>query len=341
MARDQHIRRTLATLLNVTAEVPELGAVGTQVHLPTRRGGLGLHSAIATGPAAHWGSWADALPSLHERMPDFLETFRPAMVRLVVDGASLPPTAALRNLHEVALLLQSEGFSDLPTWSELLNNRTPTVDEDDHTEPGQVRKGWQREATKHRDNHSYATYFSTLGSTDRARLRSCAGPNSARWLSAIPFEKALRFDCPTFRVAVLRRLGLPVEMLADTCEGCGANLDEMGYHRTTCMRSGRVQTRHKPLIQIWRRIFREAGINISQRNTERTLATTHVRRSPDDRRRMDFLCPGVDGIYGGAPLFADVTMVSPLHGNGTPMPRSASEDGAAERRAAGTCRLTD
>ena len=56
---------------------------------------------------------------------------------------------------------------------------------------------------------------------------------------------------------------------------------------------------------------------------------------------MDFLCAGVDGIYGGAPLFADITMVSPLHGNGTPMPRSASEDGAAVRRAAETCRLTD
>ena len=102
-----------------------------------------------------------------------------------------------------------------------------------------------------------------------------------------------------------------------------------------------MQIRHKSLIQIWRRIFREAGINVSQRNTERTLATTHIRRSPNDRRRMDFLCPGVDGIYGGAPLFVDVTMVSPLHGNGIPMPWSATEDGAAVRRAAETCRLTD
>ena len=142
-------------------------------------------------------------------------------------------------------------------------------------------------------------------------------------------------------MAVLRRLGLPAEMLADACEGCGSNLDEMGYHRTTCMRSGRVQTRHKPLIQIWRRVFREAGISIGQRNVERTLGSTHIRRSPEDRRRMDLLCPGVDGIFGGAPLFIDVTMVSPLHGNGSPMPHSATEDGAAVRRAADTCRRND
>ena len=223
----------------------------------------------------------------------------------------------------------------------MLRGLTPAVDSDGQAEPGEVRKGWQREATKYRDNRSFNAFFSTLGTADKARVRSCAGPNSGRWLSAIPFEKALKFECPIFRMAVLRRLGLPVETLADTCEGCGNNLDEMGYHRTTCMRSGRVQTRHKPLIQIWRRIFREAGINISNRNTERTLGSTHIRRSPNDLRRMDFLCPGVDGVFGGAPLFVDVTMVSPLHGNGTPMPHSATEDGTAVRRAAETCRLRD
>ena len=56
---------------------------------------------------------------------------------------------------------------------------------------------------------------------------------------------------------------------------------------------------------------------------------------------MDFVCAGVDGVYGGAPLFVDVTLVSPLHGNGTPMPSSATEDGAAVRRAAELCSRRD
>ena len=63
------------------------------------------------------------------------------------------------------------------------------------------------------------------------------------------------------------------------------------------------------------------------------LRTTHIRRGPDDARRMDLICPGIDGVYNGAPLFIDVTIVSPLRGNGTPMPHSADNDGAAVQRA--------
>ena len=50
-------------------------------------------------------------------------------------------------------------------------------------------------------------------------------------------------------------------------------------------------------------------------------------------RRIDFISSGIDGILGGFPLFADVTIVSPLRGTGRPMPRSSREDGAAVRRA--------
>ena len=32
--------------------------------LPLRKGGLGLRSAVRTGPAAYWDSWADTLPTM-------------------------------------------------------------------------------------------------------------------------------------------------------------------------------------------------------------------------------------------------------------------------------------
>ena len=50
-------------------------------------------------------------------------------------------------------------------------------------------------------------------------------------------------------------------------------------------------------------------------------------------RRMDIITPGIDGVYGGSPLFMDVTIISPIHGTGLPMPRSADHDGAANDRA--------
>ena len=95
-----------------------------------------------------------------------------------------------------------------------------------------------------------------------------------------------------------------------------------------------MQTRHKPLIRVWQRIFREAGVPIPKRNIERCLHTTHIRRNENDMRRVDFISSGIDGVLGGSPLFADVTIVSPLRGTGRPMPRSSREDGAAVRRAA-------
>ena len=91
--------------------------------------------------------------------------------------------------------------------------------------------------------------------------------------------------------------------------------------------------RHKPFIQIWKRVFQEAGIIIPDRNVERILATTHIRRGPNDFRRMDLITPGIDGIFGGVPLFVDVTIVSPLRGTGESMPGSAVRDGAAVQRA--------
>ena len=58
-------------------------------------------------------------------------------------------------------------------------------------------------------------------------------------------------------------------------------------------------------------------------------------------RRMDLLAPGNDGIYGGVPLFMDVTIVSPVHGTGLPMPRSHTQEGAALQRAENRNRTVD
>ena len=157
----------------------------------------------------------------------------------------------------------------------------------------------------------------------------------------MPTEESLRMDDPTFRCAMARRLGLPIAAETDYCEGCGRALDEFGFHRTTCMRSGRVQCRHKFIVQAWRRVFREFGVNIPDRNVARFLRDTHIRRSESDGRRMDLVTPGIPGVMGGIPLFMDATCVSPVHGDGSPMPRAAQEDGAAVADAARKNRESD
>ena len=53
------------------------------------------------------------------------------------------------------------------------------------------------------------------------------------------------------------------------------------------------------------------------------------------------ICSGIDGICGRAPLFMDVTIVSPVHGTGAPMPRSRDHDGAAVDRAEKDCKEKD
>ena len=87
-----------------------------------------------------------------------------------------------------------------------------------------------------------------------------------------------------------------------------------------------MQVRHKPLIHVWRRVFREAGIHIPERNIERVLHTTHIRKGETDMHRMDLIAPGIDGVYGGCPIFMDVTIISPLHGTGIPMPHSRNNN---------------
>ena len=49
----------------------------------------------------------------------------------------------------------------------------------------------------------------------------------------------------------------------------------------------------------------------------------------EDRRRMDLVVQGIPGVFHGKPLFIDATCISPVHGNGSPMPGSADTDRTA------------
>ena len=122
---------------------------------------------------------------------------------------------------------------------------------------------------------------------------------------------------------VCRRLRLPFLAYQYYCEGCGAVLDKHGDHYASCMWTGRVQARAKPLELTWAQVLREAGATV---HVQKLLGQTTLSVDPSDTHRIDALASGLP-LYMGRPLFCDATIRSPLHADGTPYPRADSIDG--------------
>ena len=175
------------------------------------------------------------------------------MAQLATGALVSPNETALQDLLDATRFIQQEGAQDIPSWELLVRGQRAPEEDSVDREPDAGRRGWQRFVNKQRERRIFDTYLQALGPTDQARVRSSGGLNAGRWLMAIPCEADLEMESPLHRGAVLRRLGLPIETTGDVCEGTGCNqvLDDMGYHRTTCMRTGRVQTRHTMLKRIF------------------------------------------------------------------------------------------
>ena len=103
--------------------------------LPMRMGGLGLRCAGRMAPAACWSSWADALPMIHERLPQAAQN--------VVDGleGAQEVGGCIGELRAVSLGLDRQGFVGRPTWTQLKLGAGPPPA--DVSEPGEWAHGWQ------------------------------------------------------------------------------------------------------------------------------------------------------------------------------------------------------
>ena len=111
---------------------------------------------------------------------------------------------------------------------------------------------------------------------------------------------------------------------------CACKLDAPGDHAAACPKSGRLKLRSIPLERIWRRIFREAGARVRD---DVLLADTALPNiDPADGRKIEIVATGLP-IQHGIPVGVDITMVSPLHADGTPFPEAATTPGSAFKRA--------
>ena len=225
---------------------------------------------------------------------------------------------------------------DVPTLNDILMGVRPATVAARQLDPGEFAHGWQYYASATREYHFRRTHiFPNVSEAQCALLRSQSGRNSARALTAVPSDSALTMVPSRFRVMLLRRLRLPFLVASARCEACGAKLDPLGDHYACYMRTGRVQARARPPERAWERILKEAGATTYfQKLIRETSLAEFLRRPLEDGRRIDILATGLP-FYHGRPLLCDVTVRSPVRGNGRAHPAAASRNGVVLGRAEG------
>ena len=118
---------------------------------------------------------------------------------------------------------------------------------------------------------------------------------------------------------------LPLPLVANMCQACGAPVDEWGHHALACTRSGWLKRRATGLELAWVQILNEAGANAHHRPLLRSLAIPGVLDT--DSRQLDIVAGGLP-LYGGKTIVGDATLRSPLSGAGVAHTGAASIDGA-------------
>ena len=99
----------------------------------------------------------------------------------------------------------------------------------------------------------------------------------------------------------------------------------MGDHLASCMRTGGVQRRAKPLERAWQQVFREAGARVVPQAFVRDM---DMGVPAADNRRIDLVARGLP-LFGGVLICGDAAMVSPVHANGEPWHGAVERDGVA------------
>ena len=278
--------------------------------LPGRLGGLGLRSAARTSPAAYWAAWVDSAQVLAEKAPRVHALFlsQAAMER--------PSADCIQALRDAQLTLAEEGCAMMPTWqAAALGAKAPYPDNPD---AGEWRRGWQYHASSAREHHfSERVVLPSSCRSRRAMLLSQAGYGASKWLSTIPSCPGTVLRPLRMQVALRRRLRWPLPIGPRFCNGrsCRKQLDQLGDHWASCMRSGRVRRRARPLEKACARIFREAGARVQENVLLRDLVLPSAR--PTDRRALEVVATGLP-VARGVPLAVDVTTVSVLHSDGRP-----------------------
>ena len=313
---DDSVWECLRQILQIT---PDHDVARVTASLPFSVGGMGLPAASRSREGAHWASWADCLPMVHERHPTVAAT--------MVQGMARDPCPCFEAVRTCVEHLTEAGFEVSP-WTVLRDSTT--VARADSPEPSEPKFGWQHKATRcvHQQFHD-TVYWPELSDPERALMRSQHGPLSSAALTAVPTNRMTRIEAQPFRLLLLRRLRLPLPLTSRTCR-CGRQLDSFGHHRAAYSVAGVLGERGFPLEQAAAQVCREAGARVRTNTFVRDmdLEGVHVL----DGRRLEVVADGLT-LWHGAQLAIDTTLVSPLHRDGTARRTAADRNGAALKQA--------
>ena len=154
-------------------------------------------------------------------------------------------------------------------------------------------------------------------SVDRkAHYRLVSMPNADAFLHAFPDEaQGTKWDPELFRVAVKRRLRMPLFDGHGTCPACGSTMDRYGDHALHCMCGGDRTLRHNHLRNVVHRYAVAAGIPAEKEKIgllPPNLPSEPAEGEPPDRgkrRPADVWLPhGLDGL----PVAIDFAVTSGL-----------------------------
>ena len=286
---DRRIWETLQCILG-GAGLDSSTAIAAQslATLPRRSGGLGLQNATRTAPGAYWAAWADALPVMQQRRPR-----EAAQLTALLEGQVPGRRGCVAAAADAAQALAGEGHQ-CPRWRDLLAGARPERPApEDEPELGEWRHGWQFYACSRR-NHYFREHvlLPSLGSPQRALLRSASGPQAGAWLQTLPTCSGTRMDPALFQIALRRRLRMPLPLVSRTCgqgsgHGCGARVDALGDHTTACLRTGLLARRANPIERAWTRVVFEAGTCVAHKQL---LRYTNIPvASPLYQRQLDLV----------------------------------------------------
>ena len=141
-------------------------------------------------------------------------------------------------------------------------------------------------------------------------------------------KKELRMSSPQFRIALLRRLRMPLPLAPHRCT-CGGVIDALGDHRAACATTGVLAARAPTLERAVAQICREAGARVA---CNVAVADMNVDNALADGRRIEVVANGLQAFHGQQ-LAIDATCISPISRAGAPHPGTRTDPGRAAQHA--------
>ena len=315
LAHDEKLWKCLGGILNIDIHsiVEHWKILGS---LPLSKGGLSLRSAFASRKAAHWASWADCLEMIQKRHPDIAASVLEGLHQN--DGAV---SACKRDLETLGCVL--------PSWAECCDGVKPKRDDSNLEDFGSFKYGWQHHVVSTVDVVRKEIIWSSFSRDDQAHVRSQSGPGTQSTFTALPTSNLTRITPSRMRVLLLRRLRFNLPLVQRCCR-CHHFLDPKGDHRCACATSGFLSIRGYELEVVMARVCREGGARVQSIKFLRDLNVDGI--APTDGRRIEIIANGL-GLFHGAQLAIDTTIVSALRRNGMARPRAAKEDGVVLEKA--------